>query len=381
MAFREAAVSSGIQLSLMIGPVVPVPVSSDVIDALTAVTVTTSTHGRTGFQITLSLDKTSALNTLFLLAGGATPPLVRVVIAVTVLGSSQVLIDGVITHHQLSPGANGQPSTLSLIGDDLSRVMDYIDFSGIPYPAMPREARVALIIAKYAVLGMIPLVIPSLLIDVPIPIDRIPRHQGKDLGYVKRLADEVGYVFYIEPGPAPGMTYAYWGPEIKVGAPQPALNIDMDVFTNVETLQFSYRPDDTRIPVVFYYNEQTHIPIPIPVPDVTPLNPPLGAIPPIPTGLNLLPTASKSPIDVALTALKAAARAKEAVTGSGSLDVLRYGRPLRPRRLVGVRGAGAAFDGLYYVDSVTDELKPGEYKQRFTLSRNGLVSTFSTVPS
>jgi hypothetical protein len=365
----------------MIGPVVPVPVSSDVIDALTAVSVTTSAHGRTGFQITFSLDKTSALNTLFLLAGGATPPLVRVVIAVTVFGSSQVLIDGVLTHHQISPGASGGPSTLSLIGDDLSRVMDYFDFSGIPYPAMPREARVALIVAKYALLGMIPVVIPSLLIDVPIPIDRIPRHKGKDLGYVKKLADEVGYVFYIEPGPAPGTTYAYWGPEIKVGVPQPALNVDMDVFTNVETLQFSYKPDSARIPVVFYYNEQTHVIVPIPVPDVTPLNPPLGAIPPIPTGLDLIPTASKSPVDVALTVLKTAARAKEAVSGSGSLDVMRYGRALRPRRLVGVRGAGAAFDGLYYVDSVTDELKPGEYKQRFTLTRNGLVSTLPTVPA
>ena len=35
-----------------------------------------------------------------------------------------------------------------------------MDFSGIPYPAMPPEARVALIIAKYAMFGMIPLVIP-----------------------------------------------------------------------------------------------------------------------------------------------------------------------------------------------------------------------------
>jgi hypothetical protein len=36
--------------------------------------------------------------------------------------------------------------------------------------------------------------------------------------------------------------------------------------------------------------------------------------------------------------------------GSGSLDVLRYGRVLKARQLVGVRGAGTAFDGLYYVE-------------------------------
>ena len=31
--------------------------------------------------------------------------------------------------------------------------------------------------------------------------------------------------------------------------------------------------------------------------------------------------------------------------GEGSTDVLRYGLVLQPRRLVGVRGAGMAFDG------------------------------------
>jgi len=44
-----------------------------------------------------------------------------------------------------------------------------------------------------------------------------------------------------------------------------------------------------------------------------------------------------------------------------------------------VRGAGPAFDGLHYVRSVTHKIKPGEYKQSFELSRNGLLSTVSTV--
>ncbi len=59
--------------------------------------------------------------------------------------------------------------------------------------------------------------------------------------------------------------------------------------------------------------------------------------------------------------------------------MLRYGNLLSARGLVGVRGAGMAFDGLYYVSSVTHQLKRGEYKQSFTLSRNGLVSTVPEV--
>jgi hypothetical protein len=69
------------------------------------------------------------------------------------------------------------------------------------------------------------------------------------------------------------------------------------------------------------------------------------------------------------------------VTATGTLDVLRYGHILKARGLVGVRGAGLAFDGLYYVKSVTHSIKRGEYKQNFTLTRNGLVSTTPRVPA
>ena len=40
---------------------------------------------------------------------------------------------------------------------------------------------------------------------------------------------------------------------------------------------------------------------------------------------------------------------------------------------------GTAFDGLYYVKSVTHNIKPGEYTQNFSLSRNGLVSLVPAV--
>jgi hypothetical protein len=61
--------------------------------------------------------------------------------------------------------------------------------------------------------------------------------------------------------------------------------------------------------------------------------------------------------------------------------VLRYGGILQARQLVGVRGAGLAFDGLYYVESTKHQLKLGEYKQSFTLKRNALVSNVPAVPT
>jgi hypothetical protein len=40
-----------------------------------------------------------------------------------------------------------------------------------------------------------------------------------------------------------------------------------------------------------------------------------------------------------------------------------------------------AFDGLYFVKSVTSAFKRGELKQNFTLTRNGLVSITPRVPA
>jgi hypothetical protein len=108
----------------------------------------------------------------------------------------------------------------------------------------------------------------------------------------------------------------------------------------------------------------------------------LGLIPPIPKGIEMLDeTAKYSPVRAALIGLAKAAKSKDVATANGTLDTLRYGQVLKARRLVGVRGAGTPFDGLWYVTRVTHTLKRGEYKQAFSLSRNGLISTLSTVPA
>jgi hypothetical protein len=374
----------GFYMTLMIGPVIPVPVPQSVLDALTSVTITTNAAPRTpsGFQLTFSLSNNSPLHTIFLLAGGSLPPVMRVIIVVTVNGTPEVLMDGVITKQQVSPGSEAGHSTLTITGVDLTAVMNLIPFDGFPFPAMPAEARVAICVLKYAVFGIIPLVIPTLLMDVPIPLERIPRQQGTDLEYIYQLADEAGYIFYITPGPVPGTNVAYWGPEIKVGLPQPALNTNMDAHTNVESLSFDFDAEHKTLPILFIHLKETKTPIPIPVPDISLLNPPLGLIPPLPKKIKLLKDTSKlSPIQAALRGLSEASRTSDAVTGTGTLNVLRYGRILKARSLVGVRGAGTAFDGLYFVTSVTHNIRRGEYKQSFSLARNGLVSTLPKVPA
>jgi hypothetical protein len=371
----------GFYLTLMIGPVVPVPVPKPVLEALTSIEVRSNTDQASMFQLIFTLNNRSPLQTLFLIAGGQTP-LLRVIIILTVNGTPNVLMDGVMTNQQVSPGAKPGESTLTITGEDLSKVMGLQDFSGIPYPAMPPEVRILLILAKYAVFGMIPVVIPSLFTDIPIPVERLPIHEGTDLAYIRLLAYDVGYVFYVDPGPVPGTNTAYWGPEIKVGVPQPALNYDMDAHTNVESLSFNFDGANTTLPIVFIQNSLTKIPIPIPIPKLNPLQPPLGVIPAPITNITILKdTAKLSPMAAIGRGLAVASRSADAVSGHGTLDVVRYGRLLKARKLVGVRGAGMAFDGLYFVKSVTTNLKQGELKQSFELTRNGLVSITPRVPA
>jgi hypothetical protein len=177
------------------------------------------------------------------------------------------------------------------------------------------------------------------------------------------------------------MSKAYWGPEIRVGEPQPALTVNMDALSNVEQLNFNFDKERKTMPIVFFQEPISKVPIGIPIPDVTPLNPPLGLVPPLPPKIQQLDdTAQMSPLSALMTGLAFAGQHSDSVFGTGKLDVARYGRLLKSRQLVGVRGAGLPFDGLYFVKSVTHEIKRGEYKQSFTLARNGLISTFPTVP-
>jgi hypothetical protein len=369
-------------MTLHAGPGIAIPAPREVMESLAKIQVKNNSGDEdSGFELTFNISKRSPLETLFLLTGGSSIPILRVVISVTVKGTLHVLVDGVMTHHQLQPGTNGS-ATLTVQGKDLTALFDYFDFSGTPFPAMPPAARVALLVAKYAPLGVIPKVIPGIAEDIPLPIERIPQQKGTDLAYIRQLAGEAGYVFYMEPGPVPNVSFAYWGPEIRVGAPQPSLNIDMDAHTNVETLSFRFDKEKKELPITYIHEPTLKTAIPIPIPDITPLNPPLGLIPPLPPKIkNLKYTARLKPVAALMAGIAYAGQHSDSVFGDGTLDVLRYGHVLKSRQLVGVRGAGMAFDGLYYVKSVTHNLERGQYKQGFTLARNGLVSTLPSLPA
>jgi hypothetical protein len=197
--------ASSLYLTVLAGPVEVVPAPKPLIDALSSVEVTISDSGQSGFQLIFTLANRSPLQALFLLSAGAPIPMLRVILVATVGVIPQVLMDGVVTHHEVSPDAMRGSSTLTITGEDLTAVMNQVDMSGLPYPGMSPEMRVVTILSKYAVFGVVPNIVPAIAPDIPIPVDKIPTQKGTDLAYIRQLAKEAGYVFYLDPGPLPGI--------------------------------------------------------------------------------------------------------------------------------------------------------------------------------
>lgn len=365
----------GIHLTLLIGPTVAVPAPPTLTEALESVEVTHSDDGHSGFQITLQVGRSGPSDLLdySLLSNPLLKPCNRVILVVTFNAMPRLLMDGVITDQQLAPSNEPGASTLTVTGEDVSVMMD-LEEKSVEHPAQDETVIVNKIILSYAQYGLIPMVIPPLVIDPPIPIERTPVQQDTDLGYLQTLAERHGYVFYVTPGPAPFTNTAYWGPPKRVGLPQRALSMNLGPDTNVETIRFrnsALAPTTLSGTVQDRQTNQR-----MPVQTFASTRPPLVSQPALLTQACVRRRQFRA--EAGLNAMQAMARAQgmtdestDVVTAEGELDALRYGDLLQARGLVDLRGAGYNYDGTYYVRRATHTIRQGEYKQRFTLTREG----------
>lgn len=366
----------GVTLTLLMGPVAALPVPAAVVEAFESAQVTTAVGQRSGFQVSFVYSKTSPIAQT-LLPAGFFDPLIRVILIATVNGIPTVLADGPIKRHDLAASHAPGENRLTITGEDVSGYMDLIDMSGFMFPAMPAFARVALMMAKYAMFGVIPAAIPAIFQAIDSPTDKIAKQQGTDYAYATALAGEASHEFYVIPGPAPGTNTAYWGPQVRVGAPQQALTIDMDAASNIDAMSFAADGNAAVIPMANV--KVANVSIPVPVPSLSLLQPPLSARPLATLKTRPIHTERLKLPDILSRSMAELAKA-DPVTASGTIDVPRYGRALAARQLVGVRGAGLAHDGIYYVRSVSSTLGRGTWKQSFQLARDGLTSTLPALP-
>jgi hypothetical protein len=368
----------GVNLTLLIGPTVPVPATPDISEAIQSVSVTQNDEGRSGFQIALRVGRAGPTDLLDyrLLQNPLLRPFNRVILTVLFGAVPRVLMDGVITNQQFSPGNQPGTATLTLTGEDVSVMMD-LEKKRVEHPAQSEPLIALKLILSYARFGLIPLIEPPKTVEQPVPTDRTPVQQGTDLDYLKSMGQRFGHVFYVEPGPVPGTNFAYWGPPRRNAIPQRALSVNVGPETNVESISFTNNAMAPTIVADTVQDRRTNLRLPV-VTFVGTRTPPLAAMPALPFNLPNVRTSLLEQTG-ATTYESAYAKAQgitdksldAVVTAQGELDALRYGGILNPRGVVGLRGAGFTHDGFYYVKSVSHTISKGQYKQRFTLTREG----------
>jgi hypothetical protein len=365
----------GTRLQLLIGPTVPLPASYDVVDALRTLEIRTSDSGQDGFQLTLSIGGDTLMGSN-LLTFGTFEPLTRVVVLVLHQGRPSVLIDGLVTDQQVVPSNRPGESQLHVTGVGISLRLD-LEEKDRQWSNRADFMIVTEILAEYLQYGLVPTVTPTT--DFPVETLRVPSQQGTDLRYIQSLARRNGFVFYLEPTPIPGVITAYWGPENRVGLPQPALTMNMGPFTNVdEPIHFRYDALRGTAPQVTVTDPILGLRIPISLPSFTTV--PLAARP-SPALRTTLPrdTAGATTSQALSRGLSEVASGADAVVATGQVGLDRYGAILKPRSLVGVRGVGFDYDGIWYTRAVTYHIEEGRFDQSFTLIREGRGSLVPVV--
>ena len=400
----------GINLTLMMGPGIAVPVPPDIAESLKSVSVTNNDTGRSGFSLTFQVGRATPLDMIDynLLANPLLRPFTRVVVVVTFGVLPQVLCDGVITNIQLSPSNEPGASTLTVTGEDVSVMMDLQELPH-PWPAMSADAVVGLILLKYTQYGVTPVVMPAIFPNPPAPTERVPVQTMTALNSVNSLAARQGYVFSVEPGFAPNTNCASGGPPhvpppYRAGPPQKAITFNSGPETNAASVSFTYNALSPTLVVGTIQDSRSNVSIPV-VTSPQGTRVPLASQPAIifnqpNVRVSLLPAtpqqakratsggggqAEEFPeartaagLEVAEAIMRAQATTDAStdnvVNVSGELNALEYGDILRARGLVGLRGVGYSYGGNYYVKSVSHEISKGEYKQRFTLTREGTGS-------
>lgn len=363
----------GIHLQLLIGETVPALAPLKINEALQSVEVTHKDEGRSGFQLTFQIGRSAIdLMDYALLKNPLLKPFNRVILNVFFGVTPIPIMDGIITDQQLAPGEDPGSSKLTITGEDISVMMD-MEQEPRSFPGLSDDLIVFFLLLPYIIpFGLIPKVESPPERDTPTPDQRTPtqpRH-STDLVYIGRLAKRYGFVFYVEPGPLPGTNTAYWGPPNRRGLPQGALSVNMGPNTNVNSISFQHNALGPH-KVTFTQEDGSEQTL-----DSGSRTPPLAR------DTAMLKRRVFLGGTDGLNDAQRRARAQgmvdnsmdEVVTATGDLDALRYGRILKPRGLVDLRGAGESYDGTYYVKKVTHniDIRKGEYKQSFTLTREGL---------
>ena len=375
---------SKVNLKLQLGKVLPSAAPAQIMEALSSVNISHGDSGPSTFQLTFNADRTAKFSNDYPVVSS---PLLRatnrVIISVELDSTETVLMDGFITHTELSYAEEQGNASYTVTGEDVSVMMSLFERS-TEYPGLGDDLIVGVVLAKYMALGIVPEIVPNPKSPVSDPLDEVPQQNCNDRDYISSLAQQNGYVFRVRPF-LNKVNKAYWGPIVQIGVPQKPLNVNLGGASNVEHIQFSY---DALAPTLVHGMLQDGEPLEEDMPVIT-----VDAV-------RLQPMAEHSGLvrnqpfvknaafqDSRLNFVRGMLEAQvttdrstdNVVSAQGTVDTIRYGAVIQSPGVIPVRGIGHSYDGNYYVSNISHTIQDGQYKQDFTIQREGTGSTISNV--
>lgn len=337
-----------------------------------------------GFQMTFRAERSQAASQDYALL---TSPLLnagnRIILTVTLDAKPHVLFDGIIAHRQLSPGSASSGPSLTVMGKDISILMD-MEEKDLDHTGLGDKEIVEKILHGYAGYGIVAKASAPSKTWTPNEKERIPKQVATDREYLQTLAKRHSFIFRIKPGPTPKHSIGYWGPLEYDDSPQKALTVNSGAATNVESFDVA---DDALAPTQVFgtvHRDNAAEATPIDVKKSS-LSTALAKKPRLTDNaafvrkLRLVYSGADATEAQALAQAMTDRSTEQVLKVTGSLDTFRYGDLLYAPGKVGVRGAGFSYDGDYYVQQVTHKIGRGEYKQDFVLTREGPGAKTQTV--
>ncbi|MGH7617082.1 MAG: phage late control D family protein [Gemmatimonadaceae bacterium] len=279
---------------------------------------------------------------------------------------TETVFDGYISHVTARTNAAANNMTVEIRGVDASYHMNVEEKTRI-WRNQTYEDIASTIIADYQ--------FKATVADTPAP--GTPPLQvaqrSTDHRFLRELARRRGYEFYVLGG------NAYFRPADLTQAPQKVIAINFGDETNCNDLQFETDGTAPTEASVAYFDamegeakvdDQTDSGLPALGTDL--LSSLRGQVQMPQTKRIARGLGFSSPAQAAEYAAGMLRRTGWWVTAHGSVSGLRYGRVLRSRKLVTVKGAGPNFNGNYYVRRVRHTLTPRTYVMEFDLVRNAL---------
>jgi hypothetical protein len=382
---------SHIELALRIGPGTPDPAPAALMRALRSVEVTQQDAAPSGFQITFLTEIGGPGEDFALVQDALLKPFSRVLIRVAVNGVATTLIDGFITHQQYMPGNGPDDSRFIVTGEDVSVKMDMLDLSR-EFPSFADYTTVLEVLAPYALLGVTPDVATTA--STLVPLDFVPQQVGTDRCFLQQMAQQNGYLFYVTPSDTLFENTAYWGPPKRGDPPSALLDVAVGPASTVDGLQAEY---DALAPTTYFgFAIQRYVPPYFPVPFTTwegNRDPALATQRTL--GIStVLGLEAKHQIwqDSQYSPARAIIKAQAMTTASTdnvatlSCDVspVRLGAVVTAPSMVGVRGTGQDYDGLYYLKSAKHTInllhdEQWNYTQSLVMAREGVGTTTQTL--